>query len=217
MTCRRSPCTFSSRVIGRSSQSGPLQGVVTLGTIGQMALTVSDHKCQHYSDSVHTRALCGDRSVEKTGIRALVSRPGDRSPAEERMPIEFIGMIGVRPEGADGAAVHVIGGEIDRRWVRDFSRAHEVAGFDKVLVGYTSTAAEGFMVSSYAAALTERLAFLIAHRPGFVAPTLAARKAATLDQFTGGRGAPPHITAGRAPPPPQGGPVVAPPTPHPRA
>jgi hypothetical protein len=23
------------------------------------------------------------------------------------MPIEFIGMIGVRPEGADGAAVHV--------------------------------------------------------------------------------------------------------------
>ena len=112
------------------------------------------------------------------------------------MPIEFIGMIGVRPEGADGAAVHVIGGEIDRRWVRDFSRAHEEAGFDKVLVGYTSTAAEGFMVSSYAAALTERLAFLIAHRPGFVAPTLAARKAATLDQFTGGRVALHIITGG---------------------
>ena len=33
------------------------------------------------------------------------------------MPIEFIGMIGVRPEGADGAAVHVIGGEIDPAWV----------------------------------------------------------------------------------------------------
>ena len=112
------------------------------------------------------------------------------------MPIEFIGMIGVRPEGADGAAVHVIGGEIDRGWVRDFSRAHEEAGFDKVLVGYTSTAAEGFMVSSYAAAHTERLAFLIAHRPGFVSPTLAARKAATLDQFTGGRVALHIITGG---------------------
>ena len=60
------------------------------------------------------------------------------------MPIEFIGMIGVRPEGADGAAVHVIGGEIDLAWVRDFSRAHEQAGFDKVLVGYTSTSADGF-------------------------------------------------------------------------
>ncbi len=57
-------------------------------------------------------------------------------------------MIGVRPEGADGAAVHVIGGEIDPVWVREFSRAHESAGFDKVLVGYTSSAPEGFVVAS---------------------------------------------------------------------
>src|SRR2546428_1348078 len=42
---------LSSRVIGRSSQSGPLQGVVTLGTIGQMALFFSSLKCQHYYDS----------------------------------------------------------------------------------------------------------------------------------------------------------------------
>jgi alkanesulfonate monooxygenase len=112
------------------------------------------------------------------------------------MPIELIGMIGVRPEGADGAAVHVIGGEIDRAWVRDFSQAHERAGFDKVLVGYTATAADGFLVASYAAAHTERLAYLIAHRPGFVAPTVAARKAATLDQFTDGRVALHIITGG---------------------
>jgi alkanesulfonate monooxygenase len=103
------------------------------------------------------------------------------------MPIEFIGMIGVKPEGVQGAAVHVIGGEIDPTWVRDFSRAHERAGFDKVLVGYMATSADGFAVASYAAAQTERLGYLIAHRPGFVAPTLAARKAATLDQFSGGR------------------------------
>jgi len=112
------------------------------------------------------------------------------------MPIEFIGMIGVRPEGSDGAAVHVIGGEIDPAWVRDFSRAHEHGGFDKVLVGYTATSAEGFVVASYAAAHTERLSFLIAHRPGFVAPTLAARKAATFDQFSGGRIALHIITGG---------------------
>ncbi|HXJ82334.1 MAG TPA: LLM class flavin-dependent oxidoreductase [Candidatus Methylomirabilis sp.] len=112
------------------------------------------------------------------------------------MPIEFIGMIGVKPEGADGAAVHVIGGEVDPAWVRDFSRAHERAGFDKVLVGYTGTAAEGFVVASFAAAQTERLGFLIAHRPGFVAPTLAARKAATFDQFSGGRIALHIITGG---------------------
>lgn len=37
---------------------------------------------------------------------------------------------------------------------------------------------------------------MIAHRPGFVAPTLAARKAATLDHFTGGRIAIHIITCG---------------------
>src|SRR5437764_10906008 len=105
-------------------------------------------------------------------------------------------MIGVKPEGADGAAVHVIGGAIDTRWLRDFARAHEDAGFDRVLVGYTSTAAEGFAVTGYAAAQTERLGYLIAHRPGFVAPTLTARAAATLDHGTGGRVALHIITGG---------------------
>jgi len=112
------------------------------------------------------------------------------------VPVEFIGMIGVKPEGADGAAVHVIGGGIDSAWLCGFARAHEDAGFDKVLVGYTSTSADGFIVASYAAAHTERLGYLIAHRPGFVAPTLAARKAASLDHFTGGRVALHIITGG---------------------
>src|SRR5881409_1488923 len=77
-------------------------------------------------------------------------------------------MIGVKPEGADGAAVHVIGGAVDTQWLRAFAQAHETAGFDRVLVGYTSTSAEGFAVTGYAAAHTERLSYLIAHRPGFV-------------------------------------------------
>src|SRR2546427_10487815 len=55
MTRSRSPSMLSSRVIGRSSQSGPLQGVVTLGTIGQMALFFSSLKCQHYYDSGQPR------------------------------------------------------------------------------------------------------------------------------------------------------------------
>ena len=35
--------------------------------------------------------------------------------------------------------------------------------------------------------MTGRLGFLLAHRPGFVAPPLAARKLATLDQLSCGR------------------------------
>jgi alkanesulfonate monooxygenase len=115
------------------------------------------------------------------------------------MPVEFIGMIGVKPEGADGAAVHVIGGAVDTGWLRAFAEAHERAGFDRVLVGYTSTSADGFIVAAHAAAHTERLSYLIAHRPGFVTPTLAARTMATLDHVTEGRIALHVITGGSDP------------------
>jgi alkanesulfonate monooxygenase len=102
------------------------------------------------------------------------------------MPINILGMIGVAPP-AGGATVHVIGGGIDRGYVCRFAQVHEAAGFDAVLVGYSSSSAEGFQIAQYAAAHTEHLKFLVAHRPGFVMPTLAARTAATFDTLTHGR------------------------------
>lgn len=102
------------------------------------------------------------------------------------MPMNILGMIGVAPTTAQ-ATVHVIGGGIDQGYVCRFSQAHEAAGFDAVLVGYTSSSAEGFQIAQYAAGHTEHLKFLIAHRPGFVMPTLAARMAATFDNLTDGR------------------------------
>jgi alkanesulfonate monooxygenase len=53
------------------------------------------------------------------------------------------------------------------------------------------------MVSTHAASVTERLSFLLAHRPGFIAPTVAARKLATLDQLSGGHLAVHIISGGR--------------------
>ena len=103
-------------------------------------------------------------------------------------------MIGVSPP-QDDSTVHVIEGGLSRQFLEDFSRAHDEAGFDLVLVGYTSTSADGWSVATHAASVTEQLGYLIAHRPGFVAPTLAARKAATFDQLSGGRFAI-HIIAG---------------------
>jgi alkanesulfonate monooxygenase len=97
------------------------------------------------------------------------------------MSVQFIGMIGVSPESGNTVRVHVVGGGMDRDFIVSFTRAHERAGFDRVLVGYGSNAADGFLVAGYAAAHTDRMKFLIAHRPGFVAPTLAARKFATFD------------------------------------
>ena len=122
--------------------------------------------------------------------------------------VTIIGMIGVVREAAanQGATLSLFGGGInpgaevpsgvDPDYILDFARTHEDAGFDMVLTGYSSSTPDGFEVAGYAAAHTERLGYLIAHRPGFVAPTLAARKAATLDQLTNGRIALHIITGG---------------------
>ena len=100
------------------------------------------------------------------------------------MPVEMIGWIAPRvaseiipPQGPPFAA----------DVVADTARIHEEADFDRVLIGYFSDAPDGFLIGAHAASVTERLGFLLAHRPGFVAPTLAARKLATLDQLSGGR------------------------------
>ena len=100
------------------------------------------------------------------------------------MSVEFIGMIGTQA----ASEIHPPRGPaIDIDYVRRFAQAHEQAGFDRILIGYFSNAADGFIVAQYAAFVTERLGLMLAHRPGFVAPTLAARKLATLDHFSGGR------------------------------
>ncbi len=113
--------------------------------------------------------------------------------------IEIIGMIGVNRErdSSRGVTVSLFGGGInpadeipagiDPEYIAEFSQAHEDSGFDKVLLGYSSATPDGFAVAGYAAYRTNTLGYLIAHRAGFMAPTLAARHLATLDQLTGGR------------------------------
>ncbi len=82
-------------------------------------------------------------------------------------------------------------------YVSAVARAHEYGGFDRALIGYFSAAPDGFQVAAYAAHQTERLNILLAHLPGFVPPTLAARQLASLDQLSDGRLAV-HIITGRS-------------------
>ena len=100
------------------------------------------------------------------------------------MSIEFIGMIQTQKVSETHAPQ---GPAIDRDYVRDFAQAHENAGFDRVLVPHHSTGPSATLTIAYAAAHTERIHYMLAHRPGFTVPTLAARQIATLDQFSGGR------------------------------
>src|SRR5258708_21593368 len=111
------------------------------------------------------------------------------------MPARIVGMIGVTPPSSD-ATLHVIEGGLSPNTLTQFARAHDEAGFDLALVGYSSSSAEGFLVALHAAAHTKQLGYLIAHRPGFVAPTLMARKIATFDHLTKGRLAV-HIITGK--------------------
>ena len=108
------------------------------------------------------------------------------------MTVEFIGMIHHREASEIIAPPPVV---MDRGYIRDFAQAAETGGFDKVLVGYFSDGPDGFLLAAAAATHTDRLGFLVAHRPGFIAPTLAARKFATLDQITAGRAAI-HVISG---------------------
>ncbi|TAK68503.1 MAG: LLM class flavin-dependent oxidoreductase [Actinomycetota bacterium] len=102
------------------------------------------------------------------------------------MPVEFIGWIDTQEQSE---IVRRPGPVVDKGFLRRVARAHEDAGFDRALIGYGSSRPDGLQVAAYAAAHTERLGLLVAHRPGFVFPTVAARAFATLDQLSDGRAA----------------------------
>jgi alkanesulfonate monooxygenase len=109
------------------------------------------------------------------------------------MPVEIIGWIAPR---VSSEILPSSGPPFDAEVVAETALIHERAGFDRVLIGYFSDAPDGFLVGAHAASVTERLGFLLAHRPGFVAPPVAARKLATLDQLSQGRLAVHIITGG---------------------
>ena len=83
------------------------------------------------------------------------------------MPVEFIGMIHTNDGSESRPQTTPV---LDPDFTRRHARAHEDAGFDRVLIGYGSSWPEGTQVAAHVAAHTERLGLLIAHRPGFVFP-----------------------------------------------
>ena len=100
------------------------------------------------------------------------------------MSVEFIGYIGSHLQSE---IIPNTGPAIDVAHIEEAARIHDEGGFDRALVAFGSTSPESQHIVAYAATVAKRLQFMIAHRPGFTAPTLAARQLATLDQLTGGR------------------------------
>jgi alkanesulfonate monooxygenase len=100
------------------------------------------------------------------------------------MPVEIIGMITTQKQSEIHAGRPPV---IDGDYVQRFATAHEAAGFDRILVPQHSTGPDASQVIAYAAAHTDRVHYLLAHRPGFIGPAFAARQLATLENFIGGR------------------------------
>lgn len=98
------------------------------------------------------------------------------------MPVEFVGGLFPQNQLAPRSAYQ---GPIDLDYLKRLAQAHEKADFDRVLIA--TGGGDPQFIAAYAAAHTEKLGFMVAHRPGVVAPAVAARAFATLDQITKGR------------------------------
>lgn len=109
------------------------------------------------------------------------------------MTVEFIGYVG---HFNASETMRRTGAALDPAFIEAAAKVQEHVGFDRVLVAFNSTSAESLLVAQHIAGVTETLGLMIAHRPGFTAPTLAARQLATLDQFSKGRAAVHIITGG---------------------
>ncbi|MEU6199302.1 LLM class flavin-dependent oxidoreductase [Streptomyces sp. NPDC047061] len=100
------------------------------------------------------------------------------------MPVEFISAVHT-DAGASGPAAGRTGLDVDH--LRRYARALDDGGFDHTLVAYHSASPDAFQVAQFVATHTERVRPILAHRPGVIFPTHAARALATLDQISNGR------------------------------
>jgi len=109
------------------------------------------------------------------------------------MDIELLGVLFYKDSSEDGQLAG--GAPLELETIGKLARLFEENDYDRVLILQNSFAADPLPIASYVAAITKRLAFMVAHRPGFIAPTMAARLFATLDHLSQGRAGVHIITA----------------------
>ena len=100
------------------------------------------------------------------------------------MSVEIIGLFAHRAESDSLASAEAA---FDTAFMKQLTEDYEHAGYDRMLIATSASWADSLSIASYLSGLTRSLKFLIAHRPGIVSPTAAARMLATIDQLSGGR------------------------------
>ncbi|MET7365069.1 LLM class flavin-dependent oxidoreductase [Streptomyces sp. NPDC005566] len=91
--------------------------------------------------------------------------------------------------GGHGTPVTAAGGDRPPtvRYLAQIARAAEDLGFEGVLTPTGAWCEDAWLTTAMVSQHTERLKFLVAFRPGFISPTLAAQMASTYQRQTGGR------------------------------
>ncbi|MFF5720717.1 LLM class flavin-dependent oxidoreductase [Streptomyces buecherae] len=91
--------------------------------------------------------------------------------------------------GGHGTPVTAAGGDRPPTvgYLTQIARAAEDLGFVGALTPTGAWCEDAWLTTAMVSQHTERLRFLVAFRPGFVSPTLAAQMAATYQRQTGGR------------------------------
>ncbi|MFI8310585.1 LLM class flavin-dependent oxidoreductase [Streptomyces microflavus] len=91
--------------------------------------------------------------------------------------------------GGHGTPVTAAGGDRPPtvRYLAQIARAAEDVGFTGVLTPTGAWCEDAWLTTAMVSQHTERLKFLVAFRPGFISPTLAAQMASTYQRQTGGR------------------------------
>ncbi|RRR87031.1 LLM class flavin-dependent oxidoreductase [Streptomyces sp. RP5T] len=91
--------------------------------------------------------------------------------------------------GGHGTPVTTTGGDRSPTvaYLSQIARAAEELGFVGALTPTGAWCEDAWLTTAMVSQNTERLKFLVAFRPGFVSPTLAAQMASTFQRQTGGR------------------------------
>jgi alkanesulfonate monooxygenase len=95
------------------------------------------------------------------------------------------GFGGPRPDAAAGSASRYRAPDID--YLAQIARSAEQLGFEAVLTPTGTWCEDAWLVTAALLRETSRLKYLVAFRPGFISPTLAAQMAATYQRISGGR------------------------------
>jgi len=109
------------------------------------------------------------------------------------MPVEITGLVS---HNSGTPLYPAAQGEFDPQAIVESARAQEAAGYDRVLIANNSLMPDSHNIATFVLSHTTRLKVLLAHRPGFIAPTMAARMLTTVDRLSGGGRVTVHIIAG---------------------